>query len=384
MIYLVYEMLRQYFPVGRACVSNPSSFLARPARVRYCAPMRTLSGMKAAAIGAALLALLLMGAWLGWKYQRFLTEREEYALLLRSLPERGFTVDFVRRTQAEFDSLIAPGGKKPLDVLYFNDSTMGDGETSMAALFSAGLGRSVEPLTGAGFTPTVARPALETIRRFRDGPALVVIPVNPRAFSNQAPFNADYYENFRRLLALNSWPPLKDFVSCLLSGYTSAKSCHVNRFTPHIRDVGGYFDALSRERERAFEALRPSIPPAELELARDFSDAYMAAVGEDHPLLAELDALAAEALAGGSAVLAYVTPIDAATGERLLGPAFRQRLEQNVRVIGQILAPRGVKLADLSASLGPEHFSDKDYANEHLTARGRALTVDRLVRAARQ
>lgn len=336
---------------------------------------------------AFLAVALAAGAALLWeRCGRFLDERRDYLALLRALPEAGITVHSARATLAQLDAVLTPSRQDPPDVLYFNDSTMGEGETSMAALLAGLSGRRVEAVSGAGFTPTVCRQILAAVRARRGAPRLVILPVNLRAFSNAWPFAREYHENLRRILDAQARPALADCLACLAGGYSNAASFLHHRFRHDDRDAPAYF--AGRPRPLAGPPPGGRLPPEVFwpepdpdETALDFSEAYTAPITEDHPLLREYEAMADEVLAGGSRLLVYTTPLDADRGESLLGPGFMEAVEDNVHAAAQALARRGVRLLDLSGAVGGEHFVDRDYVNEHLSPEGRALAAARLAQA---
>lgn len=326
------------------------------------------------------LALAAGAAYLWERCARFQDQRRDYLALLRSLPEAGITVDSARATLAQLDAVLAPSRRDPPDVLYFNDSTMGEGETSMAALLAGLSGRRVEAVSGAGFTPTVCRQILAAVRARRGAPRLVILPVNLRAFSNAWPFAREYHENLRRILDAQARPPLADCLACLAGRYSNAASYFLHRFRHNDRGAPAYFAGRPPPlAEPPPEAFWPDTDPDEM--VRDFSEAYTVPVTGDHPLLREYEAMAEEVLAGGSRLLVYATPLDADRGESLLGPGFMEAVEDNVHAVAQALARQGVRLLDLSGAVGGEHFMDRDYVNEHLSPEGRALAAARLARA---
>lgn len=104
---------------------------------------------------------------------------------------------------------------------------------------------------------------------------------------------------------------------------------------------------------------------------------YMYALTPDHSFVASLKEMARVAKEKNTPILFYITPVDVATGEKYLGPHFRQRLKDNIDVIRSALAAHQTALIDLSESVPSADFDWlKDRTpNEHLNERGRRFVA---------
>jgi hypothetical protein len=327
---------------------------------------------------ACLLVLACAAAWAVPGYLRFVNEYQGFLALVRSLPETGVTVEDSRYSLDRFDALMAGDTRTPLDILYLNDSTMGTGAQSTAELLSQATGRGVSGLSGAGYTPTVYAPIFEELVRRRGAPRLVVFQINPRSFSNCAPFHGIYYEHFRRYLALLRRSPLADHLACLRAGNSSAASFYGHRYSRPGQAHAAFFTNWEAGRDFGLEELAKSRGEPIGPLAADYYSAYCRPVEPGHPMLAATAAFIGQIRAAGSGVIVYVTPVNTAQGERLLGEVFTRALAANLAVIREAMSRTGAVYADYSGLLGEERFNDPGYANEHTDLRGREILAGKL------
>lgn len=243
-----------------------------------------------------------------------------------------------------------------------------------------GSAQSCLAISHTAYQPAIYRDLMEVLARLPASPRVVMLPINPRAFSPQwhgSPLWALEQEH----AAIRAW--LAD----------------PGRPIPAIADVEageGLFDQFDRTRVRLqlssltrngdlrAISLMPTDNPAEQKVRyRElFAWHYAYTFDQSHPkLLALRDAITLIGRMNATA-LCYLTPINVEAGRDVHGPRFPDvaaaLADQIARALAPALGTGGHRFADFSAALGREFFFKNNLATEHLNARGR----DKLAAAA--
>lgn len=355
-----------------------------------------------AAVAAAVLCCLALGAVIWLDYAAF--RRDWRALLVQGLT----TPQDLDSPQAQdvyhqhlASELLAELGSMAPDVLYLNDSVMGGHSTDEARtplnellagqLLALRRGVTVRGLSGAGYTPLVYGRYAWLLAGAPRKPRLVIFSLNPRSLSSVWFFTQDsLYARVVRFLPLLSRRP--DFRAWLawLPGRLSGQGLEdflasEDRPVPE-REAQAYFGAHRRD-TGAFGPPPPGLDAYEKGLREKFLENYTTVeVTPLHPMLRELDHAVRTLVQAGMRVLVYTTPVDAAEGDRLAGPAFTQTLRRDLAAVGDVARAAGAHYLDLSELLGSSLFVDRDQACEHLSLAGRrevaralALKAERLL-----
>lgn len=277
----------------------------------------------------------------------------------------------------------------PPDIVYFNDSVMGghtdaESRATMAEMLAECLGRSVYPVSGAGYTPVLFREYADLLSVLPGKPRLVIFSINLRSFSDEWFFTPRWLYSraalFTRLLARP--PRFGEYLGYLFSPVREAGDFLVGRRTSPQADHAAYFTAHG-DRVAALKAIpADGLDPSQQAIRAHFIENYMIGVDRSHPMLAGAVEAAKAFKAAGVAVLPYLTPVDVEEGTRLVGPEFAARIDESARAVMEALAEGGAPGLDLSRALGTEYFVDRDYACEHLDLAGRRRVAGWLAEAA--
>jgi hypothetical protein len=127
-----------------------------------------------------------------------------------------------------------------------------------------------------------------------------------------------------------------------------------------------------------------SIPGRE-QVPSQFAFRYQYSLTPEHPKIRAMERIVEVCRGAGMEPLFYIYPIDVESGEGLLGPSFRERVEKNVSTIRGRMEARRTKMLDLSRELGSSHFDWKPgFPNEHLSETGRQRVADALAQFLRR
>uniref|UniRef100_Q07IR4 SGNH/GDSL hydrolase family protein n=1 Tax=Rhodopseudomonas palustris (strain BisA53) TaxID=316055 RepID=Q07IR4_RHOP5 len=240
--------------------------------------------------------------------------------------------------------------------------------------------RSCLAISHTAYQPAIYRDLMEALARLPRSPHVVMLPINPRAFSPQwhgSPLWALDQERaaIRAHLADPDQPiaPIAD---------VEAGDGFFDQFDQ--TRVRLQLSSLTRNGDLRAISLVPTDNPAEQKVRyRElFAWHYAYAFDESHPkLLALRDAITLIGKMNATAVC-YLTPINVEAGLDVHGRRFQDVAAALAERIARALAPAldagGHRFADLSAALGREFFFKNNLATEHLNARGR----DKLAAAA--
>jgi hypothetical protein len=102
-----------------------------------------------------------------------------------------------------------------------------------------------------------------------------------------------------------------------------------------------------------------------------------------HPLLARLEALAAECRAIGIGLQMFCTPLNVEFGRRVLGGQFDEALSANLAIVHERCRSAGIPLHDWTAALPATAFFHPQTLTEHLAESGRLWLAGRIVASLR-
>ncbi|HUR38495.1 MAG TPA: hypothetical protein VM222_03335 [Planctomycetota bacterium] len=260
------------------------------------------------------------------------------------------------------------------DVLYLGDSVLESVASSdappisLASMLKKGLpGMSLGFLSGPGHGPEVHRDETAYVLGKGLRPRAIVVPINLRSFSefwDQMPQLQYSRERFwlrhGDLLGRGLHGPMSTYqLYSALEGYARSEKEYdripVVRGTGTLGTLGEIFKG----------------PAPELHLADSFNATYLYSLASDHRKVLALSGLARICRDSGIPLLAYVTPIDIETCERLLGPGIRPRIEKNIDVVRVAMEREGAQWKDAAFLLKARDFDWHRYPNEHLNENGR-------------
>ncbi len=274
------------------------------------------------------------------------------------------------------------------DVLYFGDSTLWhpEGSQTTAAMLQELLpDRNVGELAHAAYGLDVYRSYINFMLRQGYRPALVIMPINMRAFSPEWDQRPGYqFTQEKRVLALGL-PLARAFGRPLnlFGGYESAITQDDFLRSPvyaGTTKIGKVQDFEDEERVAPLvegggeQFVYYQELPADGDYQRLLTYYYMAAVSPNHRKIGAMVDIAQRLQRVGVSVLFYVTPVNAELGDVYVGEAFRQQFAANVQVVREQLAAQGIDLLDLSFDLAAYYFTD----TEHLRQPGKRFIAEQL------
>lgn len=291
------------------------------------------------------------------------------------------------RPEAYSERLAALAHLRDGDVVYFGDSvlTARSAKDQDLRLLPAMLADRLQParltaIAHPAFQPALFAAVTSYLVRSGQRPALLVVPINLRAFSPL-------------WVGRPSWQFPKE---AALLAMGAGRGRQLMRFRLAFREEPAPpADPGEEELWRLadfhglrgrFPALVPEIPlgryPGPVDLTRMY---YLTDLGPQHPYFRALVRLGEDCRAAGVPVLFYVTPLDVETATAQLGPTLRAEVAARSAAFRAALEPTGAEFADLSELLPPEAFMwrEEGVINEHLNATGRAQLSRALARRIR-
>lgn len=274
--------------------------------------------------------------------------------------------------------------KSRADVLFFGDSVStatrsDDQDKRPLDLFLEERlpGRRVGRVGGNAHFMDVHLAYLEYALASSYRPRIVVVPLNPRSFSPLWDKNPafQHVKDRIRLRWGDSWGcglarPVMGYRLYDRAPASEGEWLEVPAFIG-TKNIGTLGQVLNGKGPLQL------IPPLE----RFLSLCYLNPVTEGHRHLVALGRIAALCRQEGIPLLVYVTPVDMESGERWIGPAFREIVGNNLDVVRRSLSAHGVNLLDLSALLEAAAFAWKDFPNEHLAEDGRRRLAEAIASA---
>ena len=294
---------------------------------------------------------------------------------------------FTRQRDVYTDFLLKAFDSRPIDVLYFGDSSIGFcgsrdiNRSGIDLLFQAKSGLSVCTIASPGYSAVLYSEYIHLLGKTKFKPLLVIIPINMRSFTGSSV----------RRPALN-FPLRQIYIRYRANGTFELLNYLQYRFlgleqelTEAWKDQQVVYDNMHLGTNRSIQesAFIPEMidyaPDRELkyskQLALRFKYHYMAKVTKDDAMFGYLDACIQYLKKYHIAMLFYTTPINMQDGRRYVGPAFTTRVDKNLAVIEQFMKERGVPFINLAAALPPSCFVDKRDVFEHYTFTGRDVVA---------
>jgi hypothetical protein len=199
--------------------------------------------------------------------------------------------------------------------------------------------------------------------------------LNPRAFSVER-YRRPEYQFARETLFLQhdsrlfrDWfHPLAVFGVFELQpvGYDAFRRTPVATSDPRVTRLGAVFDSAMPERAR---------------LMTDVCYGYT--LTRENPVLAALERLTLTAERAGIRCVWYWTPVNAAQGSAIAGPAFRDAIADHTIVLAAAATRTGAVFVDAGLALGPERFEATPFPDTYLDGVGKAWLAERLAEAIR-
>jgi len=318
---------------------------------------------------ALLLLAILSGAY--FALDDFAKFREERAALAQAMSKDGGDNAW---DNPYFVAQAKKLAEDRFDMLYLCDSVMfsngNPDQHTLSVLMEEKSGEKTLPIAGPGFSPVLFKEYSRIIGKIDYRPT-VVFGVNLRSFSKI--WAKDYsYRNLRKFLAFQDWrPTFPDWLRFKLDG-----SDILSFFEKRIFD-DGFTDSDYFTRRGFVE------DPAS-KLCANYAESYATPIAPDHPMLIDLLKTIKRIRSYGSEVIVYVTPIDFENIEKHCGEQTSKIARREIRNIDDALSSLddpGVIALDLSDALGSDAFAEPEYANEHLTEKGREAVALALAKA---
>lgn len=301
---------------------------------------------------------------------------------------------FWKRTDKHADLLIKEFNSRPIDVLYFGDSTIrftGERDVNKNGIdtfFQQRSGLSMCAIASQGFTAILYSQYVRLLDSTRYRPKLVIIPVNLRVFSDSVarrPSSSfplrQIYTRYRstgvfawsdylkyRFLGLEDRLNNEWYDEQVIHGTANLGT---NRQILAASRIDEWLD-YAPEREHRYAR----------QLALKFRYHYMMHVGSKDPMLGYLEDTLDHLKKLGIPVLLYLTPINTQDGVRYVGNEFSEQVYRNFAVIRQRIKAHGETVIDLSRSLDPSFFIHKRDVFEHLNTEGREFVAQQVAHAA--
>lgn len=292
------------------------------------------------------------------------------------------------------DYLMEAFNSRPLDVLYFGDSTIrfyGARDVNRAGIdefFREQSGLSICTIANPGFSAILYSQYVRLLAATRYKPKLVIIPVNLRGFSDSASKRPSVSFPLRQIYIryrTNGVFEWRNYLQYRFLGLEERQN-DAWRDKPVIHNgvnLGSNRQILDASRINDFIDYAPEREPQYArQLAIKFRYHYMMDVGPNDPMLRHIDDTVGYLKKLGIPVLLYLTPINVVDGERYGGKEFTEQVTRNFTVIRNRIETHGVSVLDLSRLLDPSCFIHKQDVFEHLNTDGRKRVAQQVAKAA--
>ncbi len=228
----------------------------------------------------------------------------------------------------------------------------------------------VSTVLGQAHTPLLHAEALEAVLRRGARPRLVIVCVNPRAFSPVWDLYPAWQFTKEILLLRNDSFLLRAFFHPLAV---------FQAFNPRPVSDAAYLEAFTAIFADNGRPIPKGVPD---HLARDdfFFASYCAPIDEQGRQVEALRKVSRVAAVMEARVLFYVPPVDLEAGTALLGPQAGAMLGANIARLEEAVAAAHVDFLDCSRLLPSPHFPG-GVRNEHLDWQGRRRLARRLAEA---
>ncbi len=234
---------------------------------------------------------------------------------------------------------------------------------------------SVHPLHYSAFHPIIYDAFVEMSLKLRRPPRIVALPLNLRSFSPQWCDRPEYaYEDMLALLGSHTpgAPPpiLKRDGDFDLTSYHNAAVA----FDMSPLDCNAAFAVVTTAKKTATKNL-DAWRARQLMIYH-----YTYRLTPEHKYVVGAARLVRRVQQAGSKAFVYLTPINTGFGVKVVGDAFRARVDENVEVIRAALeaAAPGVVFKNYSHALPSNDFFHPEEKTEHLNESGRMRLAHRL------
>lgn len=304
-------------------------------------------------------------------------------------------IDFFWKQKDPFtESLLRTFNSRPVDVLYFGDSSVllhGSRDTNTAGidlLFQAKTGYRVCSIASPGYSAVLYSEYLHLLDKTRYQPRLVIIPVNLRSFTGSSVRRPALNFPLRQIYIRYRSTGKLELLSYLEYRFLGLEE----RLTENWKAMPVLYDGqnLGTHRSIQEESRIPELldysperePLYARQLGLKFRYHYMAPLDADDAMFSYLDETIRYLKGRGIPVLFYLTPINAQDGRKYVGESFTRRIEKNMAAISQFMNARGVGFLNLATSLDASYFVDKRDVYEHLNFKGRDFVADSVAKTA--
>jgi hypothetical protein len=278
--------------------------------------------------------------------------------------------------------------RKAAEVLYLGDSVLeriswndGDNRTLDRMLAGRLAGRKrLLCISHSAYHLKVFYHLLHILKRTRQKPELVIVPINMRSFSPQWDLNPawQFDEEIDVLKKYSKTPGMKIPVlgkpvdSVPLTG--AEKLMEVKYPFTELNRLGEFYDLIKSN---------PSMEDEKRQRKKQiYIFHYLHPLSATHPKLQALPMIMELLRELHIGLLVYVTPINYQGGARFIGEGFIDVLRANIGVardlIAQFTGRDAFRFLDLSEALSSEYFFHPDEATEHLNQDGRAQLAEKI------
>jgi hypothetical protein len=301
---------------------------------------------------------------------------------------------FWKRTDKHADLLMKEFNSRPIDVLFFGDSTIrftGERDINRDGIdtfFQQRSGLSICAIASQGFSAILYSQYVRLLDATKYRPKLVIIPINLRVFSDSvakrpsSSFPLRQIYTRYRASGVFAW---RDYLQYRFLGLE-------DRLNNNWRDqpvmhgtvnLGTNSQILAASR---IDEWLDYAPEREQRYARQlgikFRYHYMMHIDSKDQMLGYLEDTLDHLKKLGIPVLLYLTPINVQDGERYVGTEFSEQVYRNVSVIKGRIVAHGETVIDLSRSLDPSFFIHKRDVFEHLNTGGREFVAQQVAQVA--
>jgi hypothetical protein len=228
-----------------------------------------------------------------------------------------------------------------------------------------------------GFTLKVFYHFVLALEKMKNRPGMVVLPINMRNFSPQWDLEPawQFQEEVELINGFISNPLMSPSLNQLKNEVLPTEMFNAFDATP----VNYNLSPLNRIGH--FRLLINSTPATEeqkkFRLSQIFIYHYTHALMREHPKVMFLENTLKLLQKMGIPFFAYLTPLNAKAGERLIGNSFSNALHDNVRVVSDLVdsyCTDGISVfKNWSEMLDSKYFFYPDNATEHLNEIGRCI-----------
>lgn len=237
-------------------------------------------------------------------------------------------------------------------------------------------GKSIGDFSFPAYGTSVFESIIDYIARQKNKPEAIILPINLSTFSALVDRRPEYqFEKEKFYFTTHpSW--LETFyrplaISHLLNVNTvtqeEAMRAPIFYGTKPFSTIGN-FDITSTS----------STTPPETRDRYIYIARYMYTMKTTDRKFISLEHTLNTAARAGIKVYLYITPMDYAAGERLVGPDFKKQVSENINLICSLAEAKNIPCLNLVFAVPHDGFIPHGTANEHLNEAGRKLVADEI------